>query len=110
MAARHADAATQAHGAAGERELAGQRLADALGDPDRDRGPRDVVEHDQELVAPKTSDQVRVAAGQAQALGDQHEQLVAGRVAEAVVDGLELVEVHVHGADARRALAREASR
>ncbi len=70
-------------------------------------GAGDVAQHDQELVAAEAPDDVAVAAGEFQALGDQHQQLVAGGVSELVVDRLELVEVDVHDARAARVLALE---
>ena len=52
-------------------------------------------EHD-ELVATHAGDCVALANGVLEALGDQLQELVAGRVPEAVVDLLEAVEVEEH--------------
>ena len=57
---------------------------------------------DGELVAAQPRHGVRLARAAAQALADQLEQLVADRMAERVVDALELVEVE---AEHRQALA-----
>ena len=56
-------------------------------------GGVELVQHDHELVAAGPGDQVAVAQAAAQALGDRQQQLVAGRVAEGVVDVFEVVEV-----------------
>ena len=53
----------------------------------------DILEQDREFVAAETGDAVAGPDGAAQALADDLEQRVAGGVPEAVVDGLELVEV-----------------
>ena len=53
-----------------------------------------------ELVAAEPGDQVLLADGAAQALGDLDQQPVAGLVAEAVVDDLEVVEVEEEDGDA----------
>ena len=52
-----------------------------------------VLDHHRELVAAEARDHVLGAQARAQPRGDRHQQLVAGGVAEAVVDGLEVVEV-----------------
>ena len=64
-------------------------------------GTGDVLEQDRELVAGQPRDQVRFAHAGLQALRDFLEQVVAGQVAEAVVDHLEAVDVQVQ----QRALA-----
>ena len=53
----------------------------------------DVLADDDELVAAEAGDQVAGAHGGAQPVGHLDEQLVAGGVAERVVDDLEVVEV-----------------
>ena len=59
------------------------------------------VLQDHELVAAEARDDVGVAHGAAQPVGDRAQQLVAAGMAERVVDLLELVEVdEVHGARA----------
>ena len=55
--------------------------------------PVQVLGDDDELVAAEPGDGVSVADDAAQPVGDLREHLVAGGVPEAVVDGLELVEV-----------------
>jgi hypothetical protein len=55
-----------------------------------------IGEHD-ELVAAEAGDGLALADRGAQAVGDRPQQLVAGTVAEGVVDGLEVVEVEEQG-------------
>ena len=63
------------------------------------RGPRGVaglaqlLEEHGELVAPQAGDRVRRAQAVREPLGDRDQETVAGAVPEAVVDGLEAVEV-----------------
>ena len=59
----------------------------------RDLGVVVVLDHHRELVAAEARDHVLGAQARAQARSDRHQQLVAGGVAEAVVDRLEVVEV-----------------
>ena len=54
---------------------------------------RGLGEQDRELVAAEPGEHVGLAQAAAQQLRDAHDQLVAGRVAERVVDRLEVVEV-----------------
>ena len=62
----------------------------------------DVFEQDRELVATESGDGVGGPHARAQTLGDRAQELVAGRVTEAVVDVLEPVEVdEQHGERAR---------
>ena len=67
-------------------------------DPLRSRGRLlvgdDVDQQDRELVAALAADDVALADRASQALGHPAQDLVAGHVAEGVVDGLEVVEVH----------------
>jgi hypothetical protein len=58
-----------------------------------------------ELVAADAADGVALAQHRAQPLAHALQQLVAGRVAERVVDELEVVEVHEHHGDVRAASA-----
>ena len=67
----------------------------ALGDLSGGAGPVDILEQDRELVARQARDQVGIAHARLQAGGDLLEHLVAGEVAEAVVDDLEAVDVEV---------------
>src|SRR5207302_335683 len=60
------------------------------------RIPGQVGQQDQELVATLPRDNIRVADGFTQARADRLQELVARRVAEAVVDELEVVEVDEH--------------
>ena len=63
-------------------------------------GLRDGRLDDGELVAAHARDRVRLAQQRPQPVGHDLEQLVAGRMAQAVVDGLEVVEIEqVHGHD-----------
>ena len=87
------------NGAAGAARDAGANpLADALGD-----GARHVLlragQHDHELVAAVAGDLVVRARLGAQRVGDAAQQRVARRVAELVVDPLEVVEVDQHAAE-----------
>ena len=62
-------------------------------------GIRDRGLHDDEFVAAHPRDGVGLAHQAAQAVGDDLQQLVAGVMAERVVDGLELVEVEMMDRD-----------
>ena len=68
-------------------------------------GIADVLDQDGELVAAEPRDRVRRPHGFAQPGGDLLQHLVARGVAEAVVDGLEIVEVEEDDGDARAARA-----
>ena len=59
-----------------------------------------VLEQDRELVAGQARDHVRLAHAAAQAARDLLQHLVAGEVAQAVVDDLEAVDVDVEQAEA----------
>ena len=86
----------------GADERAEHALGGALG---LDRRRR-VLEQHRELVAAEARGEIVLAQRGAQALGDGHEQRVAGGVPERVVDALEVVEVEEH--DRRRVVvARE---
>ena len=63
----------------------------------------DVDEQDRELVAALAADDVALADRARQALRDAAQDVVAGRVAEGVVDPLEVVEVDEQQGDATRA-------
>ena len=95
-----------------DRDRRRERGADALGQRDRVLdggrafGRLDVGEEDQELVAALTGDRVGLADGLAEPPGDGAEQLVPRRVAEVVVDELEVVEVHEEDRDVRPGPAR----
>ena len=67
----------------------------------------DVLAQDRELVAAEARDRLVPAQRVAQALGDGDDQLVAGGVAEAVVDDLEAVEVEEQHGDVAAAAALE---
>ena len=69
----------------------------------------DVLQQDRELVAAEAGRGVAGADARVEPLGDLDEHLVAGSVAEAVVDGLEVVEVEEHDGEAA-ALAPRAGR
>ena len=70
-----------------------ERLEDALGDDHR-TARLAVRDEDAELVAAEPDSQVGRPQALGQALADGAQQLVAGGVAERVVDGLEVVQVH----------------
>ncbi len=77
-----------------ERRL--ERLGQALGDG---RRVASVLEQDRELVAAEAGARVAVPQAGADAVGDLQQQLVARLVPEAVVDGLEVVEVEEQDRD-----------
>ena len=92
--------------AALHRERRDERAEDALGGALGLDRRRRVLEQHRELVAAEARGEIVLAQRGAQALGDGHEQRVAGRVPERVVDALEVVEVEEH--DRRRVVvARE---
>ena len=66
----------------------------------------DVGEQEEELVAALPGDRVGLADGRAEPLGDGAQQLVARRVAEVVVDELEVVEVDEEDRDVRAGAPR----
>ena len=70
-----------------------QGVEDALGHLDDGGRIRSVLQQDGELVATEPRRGVARAQATAQPVGDGTQQLVAGTVAEAVVDHLEVVEV-----------------
>ena len=70
-----------------------EQFLDPLGDVNRARNVVDPIEKDRELVAADAGDGVAGSEVVFEALRDALEQLVAERVAEAVVDVLEAVEV-----------------
>ena len=83
-------------------------LADPLGD---ELGPgveREILEQHDELVPAEPSNGVSLAHDTQQARGDDTQQLVAGRVAEAVVDALEVIDIHVQGSHPLTAAASAA--
>ena len=88
----HADAGVGTDVHAAEAHRAGERLRDAAGQRD-DVVLVDVLADDDELVATEAGDQVSGAHRGAQPGRHLDEQLVAGGVAEGVVDDLEVVEV-----------------
>ena len=80
-----------------------QRLAERLGNRSRFLGARVVQQHG-ELVAAQSGDQVATACALAQQRAHLDQQPVSGKMAECVVDVLEVVEVDVEQcADAMRA-------
>ncbi len=58
-----------------------------------------LLEQHDELIAAKARDRVTRAQGALQPRRDPHQQLVAGAMAEAVVDELEVVDVQEHDGD-----------
>ena len=90
------DAATDVHRHAlrADVDRKNERVHDPLRDGDRGGlGVVAVLDHHRELVPAEARDQVLGPQAGTQARRDRHEQLVAGRVPEAVVDRLEVVEV-----------------
>ena len=101
----HAGAAAGEHLLALEVERRAEGGQHPLGDAARGLAVR-LLQQDRELVATEAGDRVLRSHDPAQPLGNRRQQLVAGRVAEAVVDGLEVVQVEEHdGQRATRALA-----
>ena len=76
-----------------ELERSTQALEQALGDALRGRQAGDVLDEDGELVAAQPSGGVTGAQDRPDPLGDADQQLIAGPVAEGVVDDLEVVEI-----------------
>ena len=109
-----ADAGAGVHLAALDDDRGVEGVEDALGHLDHGAGVGRVLEEHRELVAAEPGGGVAGAQAAAQAVGHRAEELVAGAVAEAVVDELEVVEVdeghrgdrRVGASDARRARAR----
>ncbi len=93
---RDADARSYANDVPLDAERREQRPEHALrGSLGLDRRGR-VLEQHRELVAAHARSEVVLAQRRAQALGDRHEQRIAGGVPERVVDALEIVEVEEH--------------
>ena len=82
---------------------------DPIGDLVGVRGIGDVLEQERELVAAEAGHRVAGADRRAQPLADLLEHAVARLVPEAVVDRLEVVEVHEQDDHARGAAGRAAS-
>ena len=98
---RDADARGDEHLAVGERDRLRQTaVRHALGELLRGRPRRGRRAEHGELVAAEAGDRVARADRGAQPVGDGDEQPVAGGVAEAVVDHLEVVEVEEQHRDA----------
>ncbi len=76
-----------------DREVHAQDFLDAVGHVDGAAGVVHPVDQDRELVAAQPRHGVAGAEKVLEPAGDAHQQLVADRVAEAVVDVLEAVEV-----------------
>ena len=76
-----------------DRERLGHRAEDPLRDDDGGLGRCDLLDHHGELVAAEPCTRVLGTDARLEPLRDLDEQLVAGRVAEAVVDRLEVVEI-----------------
>jgi len=106
VAAGDADRAAAEDLVAVEGERGPEGGGDALGHGDRVGDVGDVLQQDGELVAAQARGGVRAAQAAPDALGHGHQQRVAGRMAERVVDRLEAVQVdeqHRHlGAAARQ--------
>ena len=91
-----------------ELERALQLLLDALGEVDGVALALHVLDQDRELVAAQARDEVGRAQHRLQPARQVHQQLVAGLVAEAVVDQLEAVEVEEHHREALLRMALHA--
>ncbi len=78
-------------------------LVDALGELHRVLA-LDVAQHGGEFLAAKPTEQVGRTDGLARALGEYLQHAVADRMAEAVVDRLEVIEVHQQHRDLRSCL------
>ena len=81
------------------RNVGARALGDALGDRFGRFGHGSRLDQHGELVAAEAGHGVAGAGGGAEAFGDSHEQAVAGRMPEAVVDRLEVVEVQEQHGD-----------
>ena len=96
------------------RSLEMERRLEALQDPARHAlglaGVGDVFEQDRELVAAEPGDGVAGPDARLEALAERDQELVADEVAEAVVDGLEAVQVQEHDGDAELVAARPRQR
>ena len=101
-----ADADADVAALAGDVERRAERGAHAPGGHRRLRLVLDAAAQHGELVAAEAGDHVAVADGAAQPLRDLDQQAVAGLVAEAVVDDLEVVEVEEQHGDALAAARR----
>ena len=69
------------------------RLADALGERNGIGRGVQASHDDGELVTAEPGNRIGLPDAAAQSLGDNFEELVADRVAERVVDALEMIEV-----------------
>ena len=96
---RDADARVGQHLLAGDDERLAERLDDALGDAHRGRRLIDADEQDGELVTAQPRGDIAGAEALADAVGDGAQQLVTRGMAEAVVDGLEVIDVDEEHAD-----------
>ena len=81
----------------GERRA--QCLQQVFGDSTGDGRFRDLRQHQDEFIARPAGPGYPLPDAGAQSLGDRLQQLVAGTVAQRVVDGLETVEVQEQDAD-----------
>ncbi len=97
---RNTDAGRDGDSAAVERGGLGEGRDDAVGDGLEGGGAGDVPAEDGEFVAGETGDGVVRADGVLEPGRDCAQELVAGVVAEGVVDGFEAVEVDEQDADA----------
>ena len=84
-----------------------QRLEDPVGDVGRTDALATVLEQDRELVATEAGRRVRRAEARPEPLPDLAQQAVAGRMAQRIVDRLEVVEVHEQDRH-RQVVARQA--
>ena len=80
----------------GDLERRTQDLEDALGDDLRPHAEGGVLNEQDELVPTETPHRVAVPQHRGQPCGDRHEELVAHRMAQRVIDVLEVVEVEKH--------------
>ena len=90
---RYPDAGTHGDLDVGDPDRLGDRVADPLGGEVGRRGAAHVLEEDGELVTAEARTGVLGPDRRSQPRPDQRKELVAGAVAEAVVHGLEVVEV-----------------
>ncbi len=94
-----ADAAADRHLPAFQVEWRFECGQDAVHKAERLVRQADVLDEDREFVAAKASDRVLGPENGTEAVGDRLEKGIAGRVAEAVVDGLEPIHVEIQEAD-----------
>ena len=83
-----------------------ERADHAIGDAARGFRVTDVAQQHREFVAAEARHRVALFRARLETMRDDRQQLIAGAVAERVVDALEVIEVHVHERAARESGGR----